>query len=109
MSIAFEPSRWAALRERSRRWWAGELDGPLIQIRLVGKDPGRPEPELPGKSFTAFYDPSVPAEAIVDRWDYDLCREEYLGDAFPQVWPNFGREKGVPDGRSSTGLWRERD
>ncbi|MGQ9662249.1 MAG: hypothetical protein ACUVWX_07940 [Kiritimatiellia bacterium] len=40
--------------------------------------------------FTAFYDWSVSASEIVDRWDYDLSTLEFLGDAFPSVWPNFG-------------------
>jgi 5-methyltetrahydrofolate--homocysteine methyltransferase len=37
-----------------------------------------------------FYDFSVPAEAIVDAWDYELSKIRYMGDAFPSIWPNFG-------------------
>ena len=32
----------------------------------------------------------MPAEQIVDRWEYYLSGQYYLGDAFPSVWPNFG-------------------
>ena len=59
-------------------------------MKVRGRDPGRDEPELPCHGFTAFYDPSVPAEAIVDRWDYELSCRWYPGDSFPAVWPNFG-------------------
>lgn len=90
MSIGFDESRWERVRENSRAWWAGELKRPLINLTIGGQDPGRPAPELPSHHFTAFYDLSVPAEAIVDRWDYDLSTIKFLGDSFPQTWPNYG-------------------
>lgn len=90
MSIGFDRSRWERAKEDNRAWWAGELRRPLISIGVGGRDPGRAEPSLPGHHFTAFYDPSVPAEAIVDRWDYNISCQHHLGDAVPQAWPNFG-------------------
>lgn len=57
---------------------------------MGGQDPGRPEPDLPLRAFTSHYDLSIPADAIVDRWDYELGRTKCLGDAFPHVCPNFG-------------------
>jgi 5-methyltetrahydrofolate--homocysteine methyltransferase len=90
MPIEFPLDRWPKIKEDARRWWAGELERPLIHLRVWGRDPGRPEPALPMRHFAAFYDLSVPAEAIVDRWDYGLSGCRYLGDAFPAVWPNFG-------------------
>ncbi len=90
MGIDFDKSRWERVKENNRAWWAGELKRPLIYIALGGRDPGRPQPELPAYHFTAFYDLSVPAEAIVDRWEYNLSCQRYLGDGYPQVWPNFG-------------------
>lgn len=90
MSIGFDKSRWERVKEDNRAWWAGDLKRPLIHIAIGGRDPGRPEPELPNHHFTAFYDLSVSAEAIVDRWDYDLSCHTFFGDAFPSVWPNYG-------------------
>lgn len=89
-NIDFDAERWQRVIATNRKWWAGELERPLIQFVYEGRDPGRPEPDLPRHFFTAFYDRKVPAEAIVDRWDYDLSRYEFLGDAFPNVFPNFG-------------------
>ncbi|MBN1349839.1 hypothetical protein JXJ21_10550 [candidate division KSB1 bacterium] len=90
MPIDFNIERWEKIKEDSRKWWAGELKRPLIQMVLTGRDPGRPEPSLPHYNFTAFYDFSISAEEIVDRWDYNLSCQKYLGDGFPAVWPNFG-------------------
>jgi len=90
MAISFDFDRWAAIRRRYAAWWAGELDGPLLSITVSGYDPQRPEPELPARAFTSFYDAEVSPESIVDRWDYDLSGQRFFGDAFPQVWPNFG-------------------
>ena len=90
MPIHFSLDRWDRIKEAYRAWWAGELDRPLFYVTLGGADPGRPEPALPRYGFTSFYDMSVPAEAIVDRWDYDLSRREFMGDGFPTVRPVFG-------------------
>ena len=90
MPIDFETDRWEKIKEDARRWWAGELKRPLIQMTLTGRDPGRPEPVLPRHNFAAFYDFSVSPETIVDLWDYDLSCSKFMGDAFPCVWPNFG-------------------
>ena len=78
MSIDFSQQRWQRINENYRLWWAGELERPLIQLMLTGRDSGRPEPDLPHYSFQSFYDLSVPAEAIIDRLDYELSRLEFL-------------------------------
>jgi len=90
MPIDFSRDRWDRIKTTYRAWWAGELDRPLLHVALRGYDRGRPEPELPYLGFTSGYDLSVPAEAIVDRWDYELSPHRYLGDGFPSFWPNFG-------------------
>lgn len=85
-----EGERWAAVQEAHRRWWAGELTRPLICIYLTGAPSDRPEPDLFDQFFTANHDPSVTAEEIVDRWEYNLSATRFMGDAFPHVWPNYG-------------------
>lgn len=90
MSIAFDSDRWRKVKQRYAAWWTGECEGPLLSITLSGYDPHRPAPDLPAYAFASFYTPDVPVEAIVDRWDYDLSTQRFFGDAFPQVWPNFG-------------------
>jgi 5-methyltetrahydrofolate--homocysteine methyltransferase len=90
MPTGFSRRQWEKVAHNARAWWEGRLDRPLVQVYVGGQDAGRPAPSLPGRSFASHYDLSVPAEAIVDRWDYDIARTKYLGDAFPHVWPNFG-------------------
>lgn len=90
MSIEFDTTRWGQVKEVAREWWAGRLKRPIIQIRLQGRDPQRPAPRHPWYGFAARYPASVTPEEIVDVWDYELSKTEYLGDAFPTIWPNFG-------------------
>ncbi|MEN6372414.1 MAG: hypothetical protein ABFD64_10430 [Armatimonadota bacterium] len=90
MAIDFNQKRWERIKTDSHAWWRGELGRPLVQFTAGGRDPGRPEPAVPNYYFTAFYDFSVSAEDIIDRWDYDFSRTYYLGDAFPWLFPNFG-------------------
>ena len=90
MGMDFNDGRWARVKENSVRWWAGELERPLIRVVTGGHDPGRPEPALPGYQFASFYDFSVPAADIVDRWDYNLSCLKYMGDAFPTIQPLLG-------------------
>ena len=95
MSVDFTQERWESVRANYRSWWAGELDRPLLAVSAGGADPRRDPPELPPVAFTSFYDSTVPAELIVDRWDYELSCQRYFGDGFPSVWPNFGAGVGA--------------
>ncbi len=90
MPVPFSFDQWDKIKEDYSRWWAGELTRPLIQVVLHGREPGRKAPALPFHWFTAFYDLDIPAEDVVDRWDYELSCCEYLGDGFPHALPNFG-------------------
>jgi hypothetical protein len=90
MNLDFSESRWERTVETYDAWWRGELDRPLIALVARDRDPGRPEPDLPYYRFASMYDPDVSAEAIADRWLYELECCRFLGDAFPHVHPNFG-------------------
>jgi hypothetical protein len=89
-TIDFAPERWAGIKETYRKFWAHELKRPIIQMAFEGREPGRPEPELPFNRFSSWYSLDVPPEEIIDRWDYYLSRVEFYGDAFPNMWLNFG-------------------
>ncbi len=90
MPIDFTEERWAKVRADWTAWWEGRLERPIIPLVVKGGDPGRAPPAVEPRGRTASYDASVPAEAIVDVWDWQLAGREFLGDAFPHVWPNFG-------------------
>ena len=83
MPIAFTPERWDKVRETYRLWWQGELDRPIIPVHLLGADAGREKPKVPLLSQANCADVSLSPEAIIDRIDYELSRQVFLGDAFP--------------------------
>lgn len=87
MPIAFSPERWEQVRTTYRKWWAGELERPIIPIELVGRDPGRPMPDAPLLTQANCSDFTYSPEQLIDRIDYELARRVYLGDAFP--WFNM--------------------
>ena len=90
MNIDFSSTRWDAIKQNYGRWWAGELERPLIQATLSGRCPTKAKPDIPWHYFNSFYDLSVPVEKIVDWYEYNLEDSVFLGDSFPRVLPNFG-------------------
>jgi hypothetical protein len=83
MSIAFTPRQWDRICEVYGLWWEGKLDRPILPVVLRGRDPGRSKPSLPLLSQENSTDLSIPAKDIIDRIDYELSQNVYLGDAFP--------------------------
>lgn len=90
MNIDFNMQRWEAVKKNYGRWWAGELDRPLIHAALHGRAPTRANPDIPWHYFNSFYDFSVPVEKIVDWYLCHLEGTVFLGDSFPHVIPYFG-------------------
>lgn len=85
MGIDFSPARWERIRADWGAWWDGTLERPLVGVQLTGRDPGRPEPDVPPITQAHCHRFDIPAEAVIDRIDYDLSCQEFLGDAFPTV------------------------
>jgi 5-methyltetrahydrofolate--homocysteine methyltransferase len=83
MPIDFSAERWDKVRKTYKQWWAGELDRPIIPVELVGRDPGRPMPDVPLLSQKTCADLTIPVQDTIDRIDYELSTRVYLGDAFP--------------------------
>lgn len=83
MSIDFTPERWTQIKETYRRWWARELERPLIPVQIVGRDPGRAKPDGSYLGQDNCTDFSISPEQIIDRIDYEISTSHFLGDAFP--------------------------
>ncbi len=90
MAIRFDPSRWQEALQTYDRWWSGQLDRPLVRAYITGCEAGRDAPDIRAPGRTAQLPESVTPEQIVDLWDWQLSRREYLGDALPTIWPDFG-------------------
>lgn len=89
MSLAFAPERWETVRTRYQTWWAGNSERPMLHLTTT-RAPDRPAPKLPLKGFVSHYGLDVDVDDIVDMWDYRISGTEFLADAFPYVWLNFG-------------------
>ena len=85
MPIDFTPERWNRVRERYGRWWEGELENPLVQVRVADRNPGRPQPAAPILSQANCHEFSIPAADLIDRMDYEYSKITYLGDDFPSL------------------------
>lgn len=90
MKVGFNTEQWQRIKNNSAKWWAGELGRPLLHAELKGLTPAIMKPEQPFYGFVPFYDFSLPAEKIVDVWNYELASTKLIGDAFPNIFPNFG-------------------
>ncbi len=88
MAIDFSRQRWEKTRETYAAWWRGDLGRPIFPVVLSGREVDRAVPEAPLLSQATCTDLSIPAEAVIDRIDYELSGKVYLGDAFP--WFSFG-------------------
>ncbi|MEI7884946.1 MAG: hypothetical protein WCI30_06310 [Clostridia bacterium] len=83
MAIDFEEQRWDYIKSVYSKWWAGTLKRPIIPVIIKGRKPERSEPITPLLSQETSLDFSYSAEDIIDRIDYELSQNIYLGDAFP--------------------------
>ncbi len=83
MTIDFSPLQWQKVRKNYADWWDGHLERPLVPACLWGRDPGRACPPAPLLTQETCADLRWSAEELVDRIDYELSRQVYLGDAFP--------------------------
>ena len=91
MPIRFDATRWDQIRETYTRWVAGEVDRPIIHLTLTGCDADGPPPEDDlAIGQASHYELADDPHRLLDRVEYRLCRERYLGDAYPHYWPNFG-------------------
>jgi hypothetical protein len=88
MGIDFAPQRWDAIKRNYTDWWAGRLERPLINIELVGRNPDMPRPR--GDLVSVMRDLAAPLELIMDHWEYHLASRQYVGDAYPNILPDFG-------------------
>jgi 5-methyltetrahydrofolate--homocysteine methyltransferase len=83
MTIDFSAERWQRLKETYARWWAGDLERPIVGVELYGRDPGRPKPDVPLLTQENCTDFSYAPEQLIDRIDWELSTRVYLGDGFP--------------------------
>lgn len=75
---------WQAIRQTTNRWWAGELDRPLLPIKLI-KPSNQPAPAPKPFGRGLFGDINISVDQMVDQLAWQLNQQHYMTDAFPWV------------------------
>ncbi len=85
-AVHFTADDWARVTTAWTRWWAGDLERPIVAASVphAGQDVPRRH------HFTGHYPrETAPATIIADEHAH-LCSRRWIGDGFPHFWPNFG-------------------
>ncbi|MFI3212778.1 MAG: hypothetical protein R3Y24_05495 [Eubacteriales bacterium] len=86
MSIQFDKARWEKVQQTSQSFWERSLPRPNYKYVITDAHvPNRPKPKTDIITQANVHDLSIPAEAIIDAWDYQLSCCEFLGDSFPYI------------------------
>ncbi len=85
MPIHFDSSRLLEALDAHDRWWKGELDRPLVSIKIDDAYAPSHEAKTPYLSQANCNDFSILPEQIIDTYDSHMSRIEFLGDSYPHV------------------------
>lgn len=75
--------RYDKIRETYGKWWAGELERPIVPVITTGHSSWRGPSPYPELCFENAWDFSISPEQFVDAHDYRLSTMCWYGDAFP--------------------------
>ncbi len=94
-SIHFSDAKWARVKGVYEKLWERTLDRPVIAITTCNHESNRAKPKYAYDLFTCNYPAEATVADIIDSWDYNFSTKRYLGDAFPQDFPNYGAGVGA--------------
>ena len=83
MSIHFSHEQYEILRQTYRKWWAGELDRPIVPIVTHGHESAVPPSQGPHLSFPTAWDFSIDPRQFVESHHAGLTTHRWHGDAIP--------------------------
>ena len=83
--LHFTDEDWARVERDTMRWWAGDLERPLVYMAVSDL-----ANESRRYSYLSNYPLSMPAEEIIDRMAPLLESTHFYADSFPWWWVNFG-------------------
>ena len=85
MGIHFDLSRMEEVIQNHERWWKGELDRPLIHGIIYDAYSTSQTTELPLLSQANCNDLSRSPEEIIEAYDRQLSKYEFIGDGYPHI------------------------
>ncbi len=85
MAIHFTKDRMTEVMTNHARWWAGELDRPLMALTLYGAHPSAGKARAPRLNQGTCTDFRWSAEEMIEIIDEDLSTLEFAGDGYPKV------------------------
>ena len=84
----FSETHWKKVEVDWTKWWNGELERPLISIESVPEDSTVTLSNLYPQLGKFGFEENI--QEILNDIEKKLMVIDYLGDAFPRWWPNFG-------------------
>ena len=84
----FTETHWKKIEADWTVWWKRELERPLISIESVPEDSIVTLSSLYPQLGKFGFEKNI--QEILDEIEKELMKVDYLGDAFPRWWPNFG-------------------
>lgn len=82
-SVHFTKEDYLRLRNTYRKWWAGELDRPIVPIVTAGHGADNERVGGPEICFATAWDTSISPAQFVETHDRKLAQLRWHGDAFP--------------------------
>lgn len=85
MAINFNPNRWEKVVDTYEKWWEGTLKRPILPIVIRDAKSETPKYKNPVLSQANCTDLRRDTEDILNAYEFELSKQNYLGDAFPYI------------------------
>lgn len=90
-SVRYSTDDYIRLRKTYRRWWAGELERPIVPIITLDREITKADMPCRPLCFGNAWDESVTPKQLVEARDAELSAMRWHGDGFPQfLTTSFG-------------------
>lgn len=83
MHIHFSPDRWQNIKTTYGKWWAGELERPIMPVISTENESNCKKPQHLWENQKTFADLSISPKALIESYDYELSKMRFVGDAYP--------------------------
>ena len=82
-AIHFTDEQYENLRKTYRKWWAGELDRPIVPFITHGHESSVTPTKAPLLKFPTAWDFSIDPRQFIEAHTYSMSTWKFHGEAFP--------------------------